>query len=324
MNRFAIILAAGKGSRMKSLREDISKVSFPILNVPLVKYVLLALEPLKCDKIVSVVGFGGKTSEAIVKDESEVVWQKELKGSGHAVMMAAPKLENMEGTTIICCGDTPLLKTETLQAMFEYHEKSKNDLTVMTSIQEDPFGYGRIVKDINGNVLKIVEQKDANEAEKNIKEVNAGVYLFDNQKLFESLKKITNTNASGEYYLTDTIGIFVNSGYKVSSFTIADDEETLGVNDRWQLARAAKIMQLRINKKLALSGVSIDDPYNTYISPLAEIMPDVVIHPNSFVYGNSKISKNAIIEPNTYLENVIVGQDVVVESGTYKDCKIDK
>lgn len=303
MNRYAIILAAGKGSRMKSKRDDISKVSMPILGVPVVRYILDALKPLGLTKTVSVIGYGGKTSEPIVKTDSEVVWQKEQKGSGHAVMMAAPVLEGLEGETIVCCGDTPLLRSETLAKMFAYHEEMKSDLTVLSFIPENPFGYGRIVKDEQGRFLRIVEQKDASEEEQKIKEVNSGVYIFNNKALFESLKKITTNNAAGEYYLTDVIDIFVREDLTAYSFVVCDPKETMGINDRVQLSMAAKELQRRINKDWMLKGVSIDDPENTYISPYAEIGADTVIHPNTFVYGKSKIGENAEIGPNTYLED---------------------
>lgn len=306
MNRYAIVLAAGKGSRMKSKRDDISKVSMPILGVPVVRYILDALKPLGLTKTVSVVGYGGKTSEPIVKTDSEVVWQKEQKGSGHAVMMAAPVLEGLEGETIVCCGDTPLLRSETLEKMFAYHEEMKSDLTVLSFVTENPFGYGRIVKDGQGHFVRIVEQKDATEKEQAIKEVNSGVYIFNNKALFESLKCITRNNAAGEYYLTDVIDIFVKKGLVAYSFTVEDANETMGINDRVQLAMAAKELQRRINKAWMLKGVSIDDPENAYISPYAEIGADTIIHPNTMIYGHSKIGENCEIGPNTYLEDAEV------------------
>jgi bifunctional UDP-N-acetylglucosamine pyrophosphorylase/glucosamine-1-phosphate N-acetyltransferase len=306
MDKYAIILAAGKGSRMKSKREDISKVSFPILGQPLVKYVIEALKPLSLKEIVAVIGFGGATSEPIVKDDCKVVWQREQKGSGHAVMMAAPVLEGKEGETIVCCGDTPLLTSETLAALFSEHENSRNALTVMTSILEDPFGYGRIVKK-GGNVIKIVEQKDAGEKEKNIKEVNAGVYIFDNKELFKALKHLTTNNAAGEYYLTDVIGIFVKKGFKVGSFAVRDVEETYGVNDRSQLALAGKIIQKRINKALMISGVTIEDSDTTYIAPGVTIGPDTIIRPGTFLFGNTRLGEENLIGPNCYFQNVVVG-----------------
>ncbi len=321
MDKYAIILAAGKGSRMKSKREDISKVSFPILGQPLVKYVIEALKPLSLKKIVAVIGFGGATSEPIVKEDCEVVWQKEQKGSGHAVMMTAPVLEGKEGETIICCGDTPLLTSETLASLFLEHEKSKNALTVMTSVLEDPFGYGRIVKK-NGNVVKIVEQKDANEKEKEIHEVNAGVYIFDNKELFKALKHITTNNAAGEYYLTDVIGIFVKKGFKVGSFAVKDVEETYGINDRYQLAVAGKIIQKRINKALMVSGVSIEDPDTTYIAPGVTIGQDSLIRPGTFLLGNTHIGEDNVIGPNCFFDNVEVGNGNEIIYSHLADTKV--
>jgi bifunctional UDP-N-acetylglucosamine pyrophosphorylase/glucosamine-1-phosphate N-acetyltransferase len=306
MKKYAVILAAGKGTRMKSKREDISKVSFPILGQPLVKYVINALKPLGFEKIVAVVGFGGKASEEIVKGDCAVVWQNEQKGSGHAVMMASKELEGLEGETIVCCGDTPLLTSATLQKLYDSHEQDKNALTVMTSILEDPFGYGRIVKE-NGQVTKIVEQKDCTEEQKLIKEVNAGVYVFDNKELFEALKHITTNNAAGEYYLTDVIALFVNKGLKVGSYAVKDVDETLGVNDRYQLSIAAKIIQRRINKALMVSGVTIEDPETTYIAPNVKVGQDTVIRPGTYLFGNTTIGEANTIGPDCYFENVVVG-----------------
>src|SRR5574344_2174990 len=308
MKKYAIILAAGKGTRMKSKRDDISKVSFPILGQPLVKYVIEALKPIGLADLIAVIGFGGATSEAIVKNDAKVVWQKEQKGSGHAVMMAAPLLEGLEGETIVCCGDTPLLTSTTLQALFDAHEKDGNALTIMTSILEDPFGYGRIVKK-DGRVQRIVEQKDASEEEKKITEVNAGVYVFDNKELFEALHHITTNNAAGEYYLTDVIGLFVNKGLKVGSYAVKDVEETLGVNDRYQLSVAAKILQHHINKALMISGVSIEDPDSTYVAPGIKVGQDTVIRPGTFLMGNTVIGEANVIGPNCYFENVTIGNN---------------
>lgn len=308
MDKYAIILAAGKGTRMKSKREDISKVSFPILGRPLVKYVIEALKPIGLTEMIAVIGFGGAASEAIVRDDAKVVWQKEQKGSGHAVMMAAPLLEGKEGETIVCCGDTPLLTTATLKALFENHEKEHNALTILTSILEDPTGYGRIVKR-NGFVQRIAEQKDASEEERRITEVNAGVYVFDNKELFEALHHITTNNAAGEYYLTDVIGLFVKKGLKVGSYAVKDVEETLGVNDRYQLSVAAKIIQRRINKALMISGVSIEDPDGTYIAPGVKVGQDTVIRPGTFLMGNTTIGEANVIGPNCYFENVSIGNN---------------
>ncbi len=312
MSRNAIILAAGKGSRMKSKRADISKVSFPILGQPLVKYVINALKPLNLDKLVAVVGFGGETAKKVVEGDCEVVWQREQKGAGHAVMMTAPVLEGKDGETIVCCGDTPLLSSETLEKMFKYHEENHNDLTVMTFHIDNPFGYGRIIKE-NGHFVRIVEQRDTDEITAKVKEVNAGVYIFNNKELFEALKSLKTDNAAGEYYITDAIEIFVNKGLKADTFLVEDWTETLGVNDRAQLAEAAKLLQKRINHKHLISGVTIEDPTNTYIAPGVTIGQDTIIKPGSYIMGNSVIGEDCIIGPNAVIENETIKDGSIVK-----------
>ncbi len=312
MSRNAIILAAGKGSRMKSKRADISKVSFPILGQPLVKYVINALKPLNLDKLVAVVGFGGETAKKVVEGDCEVVWQHEQKGAGHAVMMTAPVLEGKDGETIVCCGDTPLLSSETLEKMFKYHEENHNDLTVMTFHIDNPFGYGRIIKE-NGHFVRIVEQRDTDEITAKVKEVNAGVYIFNNKELFEALKSLKTDNAAGEYYITDAIEIFVNKGLKADTFLVEDWTETLGVNDRAQLAEAAKLLQKRINHKHLISGVTIEDPTNTYIAPGVTIGQDTIIKPGSYIMGNSVIGEDCIIGPNAVIENETIKDGSIVK-----------
>jgi bifunctional UDP-N-acetylglucosamine pyrophosphorylase/glucosamine-1-phosphate N-acetyltransferase len=306
---------------MKSLHEDSPKVSHPILGRPLVQYVLDALKPLGLDKTVAVVGHGGKTVEKIVSGQAEVVWQKEQKGTGHAVMMAAPLLKGLEGETIVCCGDTPLLRTETLEKMFLDHEEHRRAMTVMTSILECPFGYGRIHK-TDGRVDRIIEQKDCTPEEAKINEVNAGVYIFNNKKLFEALGKLTTDNAAGEYYLTDVLGILVKEGENVGAYKVDDFGETLGVNDRFQLSIAAKMIRLRVNKGLMLSGVTIEDPDTAYIAPTVRIGQDTVIKPNTHILGNTVIGADCVVGPNTYLDDCEVGDGKVIFQETHKNEKI--
>ena len=312
MNKHAIILAAGKGTRMKSKRDEMSKVSFPILGRPMVKYVLEALKPLGFEEIVTIVGFGGEMTSSIVSKDSKVVWQKEQKGTGHAIMMTAPVLKDKDGITIVCCGDTPLLTSKTLGALLKAHEENGNDLTILTALMDDPTGYGRIYLE-NGQVKKIIEQRDCTPEEAEINEVNAGVYVFDNKELFRDLDRLTPTNAAHEYYLTDVIGLFAGDGKKVGSFSIDDLDETMGVNDRYHLSIAAKKIQERINKELMLSGVTIEDPETTYISPDSTVGVDTTIRPNTFIMNGSTIGEGNVIGPNTYLDNVHIGNDNVVE-----------
>ena len=310
MDKYSVILAAGKGSRMKSRDINHSKVSFPILGKPLVRYVLDALEPLNTTQNVVVVGFGGNVTTEIVKDKADTVWQKELLGTGHALMQAAPLLEGKKGCTIVLCGDTPLLTSETLDNLFLKHEQNKSDLTILTAILENPKGYGRIIRDPKTrSVLAIREDRDCTYDELEVSEINSGVYVFDNELLFKYLKNIKNNNAQKEYYLTDLVSLFVNDGLRVDGVVIQDAQEIFGINDRVQLASAAKIIKKRVNKQLMLSGVSIEDPETTYISPDVVIGRDTVILPNTTILGKSIIGEGNFIGDCSYLENVVIGDN---------------
>ena len=309
MKTYAIILAAGKGTRMKSLLDDKSKVSYPILGVPLVKHVLNALRPLNIEKKVAIVGFGGPATEEIVRDEAETVYQHEQKGTGHAIIQAAPLLAGEQGRTLIVCGDTPLLKTTTLQKLIEQHDQENNKLTVLSAIVPNPRGYGRIIRGSDGSVSEIVEQADVNEKQNAINEVNAGVYVFDNKLLFEYLDKLSPTNAQGEYYLTDLIKMFKNAGLKIGASIAGDYREMLGINDRRQLEEAAAIMRREINERHMLAGVTIEDSSSTYIGPDVVIQPDTVIRPGTHIYGKTTIGRQNVIGPSTFLDNVVIGDE---------------
>ncbi len=323
MKKYAIILAAGRGSRMKSRDPNHSKVAFPILGKPMIDYVISAIEPLKVDKKVVVVGFGGEVTSSIVGDRAEIVWQKELKGTGDAVLKAAPLLEGKEGSTIILCGDTPLLTSRSIEALFEKHEKYHNALTILTAYIENPRGYGRIIREPKANhILGIREDKDASKIEREIKEINAGVYVVDNKILFEYLKKVTPDNAQHEYYLTDIVKMIADDGKKVDSYVLEDSEEIFGINDRSQLAYAAKVIRKKTNKRIMLSGVSLEDPDTTYISPDVKIGPDTIIMANTTILGKSEIGEANYIGPNSYLENVVVGNDNKILSSYLTDTTI--
>lgn len=309
MNRYAIVLAAGKGTRMKSKLDNKSKVSYEILGVPLVKYVLKALKPLDINEVVTIVGFGGETTTKIVESESSVVWQHEQKGTGHAIMQTTPVLADKKGATIILCGDTPLLRSDTLQQLFEQHDKDNESLTVLGAKVMNPRGYGRLIQDDAGDLLKIVEQKDCTKEQELVDIVNAGVYVFDNELLYRYLKELKPNNKAGEYYLTDLVEIFKNHGHKVGVSVIEGEDEMQGINDRLQLSNATRCMRERINAKHMLSGVTIEDPNTTYIGPDVVIAPDTIIKPNTSLLGISQIGERNEIGPNSYLENVVIGDD---------------
>lgn len=244
MNKlYTLILAAGKGTRMKS---DLPKVIHKIDGKELVKYVIKQAKDVGSTEIWLITGHKGHlVREATAEDKVFYVEQREQLGTGHAVMQAEDQLKSKDGDVLILCGDVPVLKGETLKRFRDFHNASGASATVMTTKFDDPFGYGRIITNENGEILKIVEQKDATEEEKQVKEINSGVYIFDLKELFRSLDSITSDNAGNEYYLTDVIGILKNKGKKVLTYLIDDNTEILGINTIEQLEEAESIILAR-------------------------------------------------------------------------------
>lgn len=310
MNKYVVVLAAGKCKSMNSIDPEHSKVSYPILGKPIINYVLDAVKPLNPEKIVVVVGFGGDVTSNIVNKQADVVWQKEILGTGHAVLQAKELLRDKEGQTLIIYGDTPLVPTETIENVFSRHNKNGNDLTVVSAVLQNPTGYGRLIREHKSNkTLAIREEKDCSEDELYINEVNTGICVINNELLFKYLDKLTNNNAAKLYYLSELVEIFNKEGLKVDTFVAENMTEVFGINNRVQLAYAAKVMRKRINNRLMLSGVSIEDPDSTYISPDVKIGRDTIIHPNTTILGECVIGESNIIGPNSYLENVVIGDN---------------
>ena len=320
-SRFAIILAAGQGTRMKS---KLYKVLHPILGRPMIQYVIEALKPAKLEELVTVIGHGAETVKSKIGNESQFVLQEEQLGTAHAVMQAEEILKNKSGTTIVVCGDTPLITSKTFEKLFEYHERSGAKATILTTNITDPTGYGRVIRGETGDVERIVEHKDASDEEKTVKEINTGTYCFDNEALFSALKKVNNDNAQQEYYLPDVIEILKSQNEKVTAFITEDEKETIGINDRVALSHAENIMKIRINEMHLKNGVTIMDPNNTYIGPNVTIEQDVVVYPGTMLMGNTHVETNAIIGPNTEIENCTVGQGTVIKQSVLKDSTIGK
>ncbi|RYG72695.1 bifunctional UDP-N-acetylglucosamine diphosphorylase/glucosamine-1-phosphate N-acetyltransferase GlmU [Lentibacillus lipolyticus] len=317
--RYAVILAAGQGTRMKS---KLYKVLHPVAGRPMVQHVTSQLNAVNPDEMVTIVGHGADKVAEYIGDESRLVLQEEQLGTGHAVMQAKELLEDKEGTTIVVCGDTPLITSETYQTLFEHHEQESAKATILTAKAPNPAGYGRVIRNEQNQVERIIEQKDATDTERAINEINTGTYCFDNKALFEALQHVSNDNAQGEYYLPDVIEILQNRGEKVSAFQTPDFEETLGVNDRSALARAEKVMKRRINEKHMQNGVTLIDPDNTYIGLDVIIEPDVLIYPGSIITGETTIKSDAEIGPHTEIDNCFVGQSTVIRHSVAKDSHI--
>jgi bifunctional UDP-N-acetylglucosamine pyrophosphorylase/glucosamine-1-phosphate N-acetyltransferase len=319
MKLVSLILAAGKGTRMKS---DLPKVVHKVNGIPMVKKIMNILDELNVKKNILILGHKKEVVLKSVGMENIYVVQKEQLGTGHAVMMAKDILKDYDGDVMVVCGDTPLLKVETLKKLHAKHVATKAATTILTSIYKDPFGYGRIVKK-NGLVKSIVEQKEADFEIQSIKEVNAGVYVFNNKKLFKALFKMDNNNAQGEYYLTDVIKIQVAGKELVESFILEDNEEILGVNSKVQLAQAEKVLRMRKNIALMEEGVILIDPQTTYIEESVKIGKDTVIHPGVVLQGKTIIGENSEIIGNTRIIDSEIGENVKIESSVIEESVIE-
>lgn len=319
MTNYAIILAAGKGTRMKS---DLPKVLHQVSGLTMLEHVFRSVAHITPQMNVTVIGHKAELVQEVLKEKSEFVLQTEQLGTGHAVMMAEEKLADLEGNTLVIAGDTPLITGESLKNLIDFHVNHKNVATILTAKAENPFGYGRIIRNHDDEVVKIVEQKDANEYEQKVKEINTGTYVFDNKRLFEALKNINTNNAQGEYYLTDVISIFRENKEKVGAHVLRDFNESLGVNDRVALATAESVMRRRINKAHMINGVTFQNPDATYIEADVSIAADVMIEANVSLKGNSCIGAKSVLTNGTCIVDSQIGESVVITNSTIEESSI--
>lgn len=323
MKKFAIILAGGKGTNMLSMEENSSKMCFPILDKPLINYVLDALKPLNFDEIFTVVGFGGEHVKKLVEKDSTVVWQNELLGTGHAVKQVKKYIENIEGETLIVHGDTALISTETIEDILKIHKRARNTLTIVSAILPSAKHYGRIIREAKSNrLLEIKEEADCNSDELSINEANTGVCVVDNQTLCKYLDLLTQNNKRNLFYLSELVKLLKNDNYKIGAYVASDMVEMFGINNRQDLAYGTKIIRKRINTKLMLEGVTIEDPDTAFISPSVQIEADTIIYPNTIIKGNTSIGKRNIIGPNTVIDNSKIGDGNIIENSHVHDSEI--
>ncbi|HBG04113.1 MAG: UDP-N-acetylglucosamine diphosphorylase/glucosamine-1-phosphate N-acetyltransferase [Geobacteraceae bacterium GWC2_58_44] len=311
----AIVLAAGMGTRMKS---GLVKVMHPLAGLPMIAWPVAAAFEAGVSGCVLVVGHQEEKVRAHFAQRPEIRFavQSEQLGTGHAVRCAMSELGEGAGTVLILCGDTPLITAATLAGMLRAHEASGAAVTVMTATLAEPFGYGRIVKVADAYVTAITEEKDASPEERQIREVNAGVYCVDREFLQGAVASLNNDNAQGEYYLTDVVRQAARQGLKCMSFAVADAEEITGVNDRVQLAEAGRVLRGRINRELMLSGVTMIDPQAVYVDRGVRIGRDSVIHPGATITGETVIGERCEIGQGALIRSCIIADDVVVKAGS--------
>ena len=311
-----IILAAGLGTRMKSAT---IKILHHAAGRPIIDYVVDLASEVGESAPVIVIGHQREAVQKQVGDRARYAVQEQQLGTGHAVMQAMSVLgrDGMRGKRVlILSGDVPLTRAETLRQLIEEHERSNNALTLLTMKLDDPAMYGRVVRDGDGTVTRIVEAKDANDAEKKIDEVNAGIYVFDGERLFENLSSLSTNNAQGEYYLTDLLGLLRNAGHRVGAVVAGDPIEAAGVNSRADLATVEGEIQRRVVAKLMSEGVTFRNPGTVVIDSTVAIGSDTVVYPFVTLEGTTKIGEGCVIEPGVHLMNVTVGDDVHLKTGT--------
>jgi bifunctional UDP-N-acetylglucosamine pyrophosphorylase/glucosamine-1-phosphate N-acetyltransferase len=315
---YAIILAAGKGTRMKS---RLPKVLHKVGGKYMVEHVIDALKELNLAGVIAVVGHEAELVEQALGEGIVYARQEEQLGTGHAVMMALPHLKKDQGTVLVACGDTPLIKPETFRKLWDYHHESGASCTVLSALLPDPTGYGRIVRQ-GEQLTGIVEQKDAAPEILNINEVNTGTYCFDLENLRQALRHLTPDNAQGEYYLTDVVSILVSEGLKVNALIAGDYRETMGINSRAQLAEAEKVLRERKIGLLMDNGVTIVDPSTTYIEQDVIIGPDTVVEPFSIIRGKTIIGSDCLIGPQADIKDSVVGNGVNVNRSVMIEAKV--
>lgn len=311
MDLAAVVLAAGKGTRMKS---KLPKVLHKLCGRPMLSYVMEAVAAAGVEKIVVVIGYGADQVAREVEDRAQVALQAEQLGTAHALMQAGPFLRDFPGQILVLCGDTPLIEAGTLSELVRLHRSAGASATVLTAEMEDPAGYGRVIRDDCGRVAKIVEQKDASPDEARVCEVNTGIYCFEAAGLFDALEQITPANAQGEYYLTDMIERHVREGRVVSAVLLKDSREVTGINDRVQLAGVEKQMRRRVLEDLMRSGVTVLDPDTIFVDKAARVGRDTVLYPFTFIEGNTAIGEDCVIGPDARLVHATVGNGVAIQN----------
>ncbi|MEW5821482.1 MAG: bifunctional UDP-N-acetylglucosamine diphosphorylase/glucosamine-1-phosphate N-acetyltransferase GlmU [Cyanobacteriota bacterium] len=319
----SVLLAAGKGTRMKS---KYPKVLHEILGKTLIERVLTAINFIKQEDIYVILGHKAESVKEFLKNNNyeniNCLLQEPQLGTGHAVFQVFNDFINFDGTVIILCGDTPLLRNETIDLFLEKHIASGSDLSILSAELENPANYGRIIRGMEGTVIKIVEEKDASQAERKIKEINSGVYCIEWQKIAPAFLELNTSNSQGEYYLTDIVEWATNKELIVNAHNIALEDEIFGINSKYELAVATKKLSKNKIMQLLSQGVNIVDIENTFISPETIIENDCTIMPGCYIAGDNYIKADSVIGPNVFITgNVEIGKNNTVTMSKLSNVK---
>lgn len=316
-----VVLAAGEGKRMKS---KTPKVLHKLAGVPMIEHIVDAMDEMACERKIIVVGFKADTiKEALSHRDVDFALQNEQLGTGHAVMMAEEQIPD-HGQILILLGDVPLIRTSTLTSFVSYHKSNACSASVLTTKLDNPFGYGRVVRNSAGEqVAKIVEQRDATDEEKTISEINTGIMCFEAQALKRALKKISNSNDQAEYYLTDAFEILVEEGEKATAFITEDASEVMGINSRVQLEEAEQIFRKRLLTAHMEAGVTIIDAQNTYVEKYVQIGQDTVLYPGTYLRGRTVIGEDCEVGPNAHLVDTVIENGIAIKDSTLLESKVD-
>jgi bifunctional UDP-N-acetylglucosamine pyrophosphorylase/glucosamine-1-phosphate N-acetyltransferase len=315
----AVILAAGKSTRMRS---RLPKPLHPLCGLPLTAHVIRSCQLAGIARSIVVIGHEGDTVRAGLGDGVEYAVQHEQRGSGDAAKAAESALAGFTGTVVVLAGDVPLLGAQTVRQLVEHHRATGATATLLTAAMDDPTGYGRIVRNADGTVSRIVEHRDATPEERAIREINPSIYCFESGPLFEALRQVQPNNIQGEFYLTDVIELMSGSGGRVEAVAVADARETLGVNTRVELALVGSILRLRILEDLMLSGVTVVDPASTWVDINVSVGQDAVLQPHTFLLGSTSIGDESVIGPYSRIVDTTVGRGCAILASNIVECEI--
>lgn len=322
-----VILAAGKGTRMKSKKQ---KVLHEIAGKSMIDHLLDSVRPLPLEEKIMIVGYQGDQLRAKFKDtQVTFALQKNQLGTGHALLRAKELLTSTGGSLLILPSDVPLVRTEVLSQFVHFHENNEFKVSILSTEFDAPTGYGRVIRDNSGKVLKIVEEKDAKAHEKDIQEINTGIYCFENDDLlWNFLELLSPENEQGEFYLTEVISIYKEKGFDIGVLTIEEGKNLKGINTRQELAEAEGIFRQRKVKELMESGVTVTDPATTYIDEDTRIGMDTIILPNTHIKGKTTVGEDCLIGPQSFLadstveSSTVIRYSVVEKSRIRSDCQV--